>query len=260
MVNSDEIRRLFNAKEISLPLYIKVLLAVKKQFDLPYSDSISILDILKNRDPNQDKIRKFAVEQIKHFLFQCNRCSLHNSPSCTQKVPAEGNICSPLMIIGEGPGFDEDKQGRPFVGKAGQLLNTILSKLGIARQKVYISNVVKCRPPGNRTPLEKEVQACSPNLELELAITSPKVIITLGSVPLNYFLPGSSIMRSRGQWINMRGIWIMPTYHPAYILRQQGKALYKVKWQVWDDFNNAIAKVKELCPDYDFNSQIDVRK
>jgi len=260
MPNNDEIKRIFGAKEITLPLYIKVLLAIKKQFNLPHNDSVSILNELKTQGLNHDEMRKFAFEQIKHFLFQCNRCSLHNSPSCTQKVPAEGNICSPLMLVGEGPGFDEDQQGRPFVGKAGQLLSTILSKLGIERKNVYISNIIKCRPPGNRTPLQKEVQACSPNLELELSIVSPKVIIALGSVPLNYFKPGSSIMRSRGQWINMNDIWIMPTYHPAYILRQQGKALYKVKWQVWDDFNKAIDKVKELCPDYNFNRKTDIRK
>lgn len=253
MANDDKITGVFDGKEILIPPYINIILAVKKQFNLPQYDTVSIINELKTDGQQQEQMRKFVSEQIKKYLFNCSRCLLHNSPSCTKKVPAEGNMCSPLMLIGEGPGFDEDQQGRPFVGKAGQLLNTILSKLGVQRNKVYISNVVKCRPPENRTPLANEVKACSDNLELELTFIRPKVIIALGSVALKYFNPEGSIMRNRGQWINNRGIWIMPTYHPAYILRQQGKALYKVKWQVWDDFNRALDKTRELSPDYDFN-------
>lgn len=247
-----ELKKIFNVKEIVLPDYIKVLLELQKNFNLPQHDTVSLINELKTEGELYDKMRNFVLDKIKEKLFKCDHCHLHNSQSATRKVPAEGSLMSPIMLIGEGPGADEDRLGRPFVGKAGQLLSSILTKLGVKREKIYISNIIKCRPPNNRTPLANEVQACSRNLELELSLVSPKVILVLGSVPLRYFKPSGSIMSSRGHWINERGIWIMPTYHPAYILRQQGKALNKVKWQVWGDFNEAMNKAKQLCPQYRF--------
>jgi DNA polymerase len=101
--------------------------------------------------------------------------------------------------------------------------------------------------------MQKEIRACSHNLELELSFITPKVIIALGAVPLNYFKSGSSIIRERGRWINSGEYWIMPTFHPAYILRQQGKALNRVKWAIWQDFNKAVEKAKEMCPEYKYS-------
>ncbi|MCR4430606.1 MAG: uracil-DNA glycosylase [Tepidanaerobacteraceae bacterium] len=242
----------FEPEETQLPYKIKLMFELKKEFNLSEIHYGKLIDIIKAENAESDNIREYLYDKIKEYLNSCIECSLHSSDSCTKKVPGEGCMQSPLMLIGEGPGFDEDRLGRPFVGRAGQLLTTILEKLNINRQRLYISNVVKCRPPKNRTPFANEIKACSRNLELELSFISPKVIIALGSVPLNYFKPHSSIIQERGKWIYTRNLWIMPTFHPAYILRQQGKALNKTKWDVWLDFNNALAKVKELCPDYSF--------
>lgn len=243
----------FEAQEMKLPEKIKIIFELKDEFKLNEINYNKLIEIIKSEGNKSDNIRECLYAKIKNYIDSCTECPLHSSSSCTQKVPGEGCLQSPLMLIGEAPGFDEDKIGRPFVGRAGQLLTTILEKLNINRHKVYISNVVKCRPPMNRTPYIKEIKACSRNLELELSFVSPKVIIALGSVPLNYFKMNSSIMQERGKWIYTRNLWIMPTFHPAYILRQQGKALNKTKWAVWADFNNALNKARELCPNYNFN-------
>ena len=248
----NELSEHFSAREISLPLNINLMLDLKDKFNIQDFDANLILQSLKTDDAQSEKKREYIHNKIKEHLYTCQRCPLYSSESQTQKVSGEGSLNSPLVFIGEGPGFEEDKMGKPFVGPAGQLLTTILNKLEIQREMVYITNVIKCRPPKNRTPVKKEIKACSHNLELELSFITPKVIVALGAVPLKYFRPGSSIMRSRGQWINSRGYWIMPTFHPAYILRQHGKTLNKVKWAVWYDFNKAVAKAKELCPNYKY--------
>jgi len=250
MAIEEEIKQLFTAKEIDLPQSMKLILELKEIFNIDEFNADTILQSIKNDDDEQaEKMRCYLQARIRELLNSCQRCPLYLSESNTRKVPGEGPLNSPLVLIGEGPGLDEDRMGRPFVGKAGQLLTTILDKLNIDRKKIYITNVVKCRPPQNRTPVQKEIKACSQNLELELSIISPKVIIALGAVPLNYFKPGSSIMRERGKWVVYRDYWIMPTFHPAFILRQYGKTLNQVKWAVWHDFNNAIKKLTELCPD-----------
>jgi len=249
MAIEDEIKQLFTAAQINLPESMKLVIELKDKFDITECSADTILQSIKTDDEQAGEKRVYLSSRIRESLNSCQRCPLYLSESNTRKVPGEGPLNSPLVLIGEGPGLDEDKQGRPFVGRAGQLLTTILDKLNIDRQKIYITNVVKCRPPQNRTPIKKEIDACSHNLELELSIISPKVIIALGAVPLNYFKPGSSIMRERGRWIVSKDYWIMPTFHPAYILRQQGKTLTKVKWAVWQDFNNAIKKLTELCPE-----------
>lgn len=194
----------------------------------------------------------FLKNAIKNKVLKCEECNLRFSGGCTQKVPGEGSIFTPLMFVGEAPGFEEDRQGKPFVGKAGQLLSRILSKSEINREKVYITNVVKCRPPNNRTPFPKEISACRRILELEINIIKPSVIIALGSVALRFFKEKTSIMQERGNWIIYKGIWVLPTFHPAYLLRKKGQALIKAKWQVWGDFQKAIQKCKEIKPDYDF--------
>jgi len=249
MAIEDQIEQFFAALEINLPDSMKLLLELKDKFGITEYNAEILLESIRAYDAQAEEKRNFVYSRIREILNSCQRCPLCFADCHTQKVPGEGKLNSPLVLIGEGPGLDEDKMGRPFVGRAGQLLTTILEKLGIDRKKIYITNVVKCRPPQNRTPTQREVKACSPNLELELSIISPKVIIALGAVPLNYFKPGSSIMRERGKWVVCGDYWIMPTFHPAYILRQEGKVLTQVKWAVWQDFNNALKKLTELCPD-----------
>lgn len=252
MALEDEIKESFTAMEINLPDSIKLLLELKDKFNIPDSSVDAILESINIDDVESEKKRGYLYSKIKEYLNSCQRCPLYLAENHTQKVAGEGALNSPLVLIGEGPGFDEDKMGRPFVGRAGQLLTTILDKLEIRRENVYITNVIKCRPPQNRTPMKKEIKACSHNLELELSLIAPKVIIALGAVPLNYFKSGSSIMRERGHWINSGEYRIMPTFHPAYILRQQGKTLNKVKWAVWQDFNEAVKKAKEIYPEYKY--------
>jgi uracil-DNA glycosylase family 4 len=250
----DEIKSIFNSREIDIPFGAKLYFKLAQKFDIQQvraKEFIKSLHCSKSEDAGS--VFEYIKEELKERLITCSECSLCKAEHHTQKVPGEGELKSPLMIIGEGPGFDEDRIGRPFVGRAGQLLTTILSKLGIKREKIYTTNVIKCRPPMNRKPLAEEIKACSDILETELTYLSPSVIITLGSVPLNYFRHGISITKCRGQWIYTRGFWVMPTFHPAYILRQSGKALYKTKWDVWLDFNEAIRKVNEMRPEYNFS-------
>ena len=134
----------------------------------------------------------------------------------------EGNLHNKIMLIGEGPGADEDEQGRPFVGKAGQLLNEIMNDVNLKRKDFYISNVIKCRPPDNRKPKPDEMDACAPILKAEIKLIEPKVIVPMGSTALNYLLGNElSITNNRGEWIERGEIYFLPTFHPAYIFRNR---------------------------------------
>lgn len=239
-------------RPIEIPQYIKILSDLKEAFNITEVLQDEIIAKLKEDGDAAEQMRRFVQNKIAKHTNDCRNCALALYEQHTRKVPGEGSLRSPLMLIGEGPGFEEDKTGKPFVGKAGQLLTVILEKLQIPRETIYITNVIKCRPPDNRTPFKEEINACSKILRLELDIVCPKVIITLGSVPLKYFNIDIGVTRARGKWVQADGIWVMPTYHPAYILRLQGKALINAKWDVWHDFNVALEKVKELCPDYYF--------
>lgn len=166
-------------------------------------------------------------------------CSLCSLGSTRQKVVfGEGNVNSPkIAFVGEGPGAEEDQQGIPFVGKAGKLLTDAIEKgLCLKRSDVYICNVVKCRPPGNRTPLPEEVSACAPYLYRQLELIKPRVIVTLGQTP-QLALSGKDIgiTKLRGQWQNWRGIPLMPTFHPAYILRNPS-----AKRPFWEDLQEVM--------------------
>ena len=152
------------------------------------------------------------------------------------------------MLIGEGPGADEDRQGVPFVGRAGQLMNKAFEGLGIDRSKLYIANIVKCRPPNNRVPQEDEAQACLDYLRNQVLLVSPKIIVLMGSTALKNILGAEhKITTSRGSWIEKKGILYMPTWHPAALLRDDTK-----KIDFWHDFEKIIAKCDEL--------QIDISK
>lgn len=149
----------------------------------------------------------------------CTRCRLCEARQNT--VFGEGSADAKIFFIGEGPGENEDLQGRPFVGRAGEMLNKWIAAMGLCRDDVYIANIVKCRPPGNRVPMPDEVATCTPYLERQLEIIRPGVIVTLGLPAVKYMMndPKLSMGRSRGQWREWRGIKLMPTYHPAFVIR-----------------------------------------
>ncbi len=162
-------------------------------------------------------------------LADCRRCRLCEGR--TQVVFGVGNPQARLMFIGEGPGQEEDRLGEPFVGRAGRLLDAMLQALGLPRREVYIANVVKCRPPGNRDPQDDEVAACRPFLERQVELVNPQVIVTLGRVAARHLLGRSEAMRElRGRWTSWRGRRVLPTYHPAFLLRTPS-----AKAEAWRD-------------------------
>jgi uracil-DNA glycosylase len=158
----------------------------------------------------------------------------------SRAVPGEGRRATELMFVGEGPGRDEDIQGRPFVGRAGQLLTKIIEAMKYKREEVYITNVVKCRPPENRTPLPAEVEACGPYLLRQVELIAPRIIVTLGKTATDFFVPGRSSMgEKRGRLAKYGSIEVMPTYHPSYLVRNEGNK--ELKRQVWDDMQKVMA-------------------
>lgn len=178
------------------------------------------------------------LSRLREEIGACTRCAL----SCTRKniVFGEGNPDAGLMFIGEGPGEEEDIQARPFVGKAGVLLTRLIEKMELQRSDVYIANIVKCRPPGNREPEAAEVATCKPFLEQQIGIIRPAVIITLGNVALQSLLnnPSLRITTARGHFIGYHGTPVMPTFHPAYLLRNPAD-----KWKTWADAQKALERM-----------------
>jgi uracil-DNA glycosylase len=169
----------------------------------------------------------------------CRKCRLCEAR--TNTVFGEGNPDSRIVFIGEGPGENEDLQGRPFVGRAGELLNKWIGAMGLKREQVFIANIVKCRPPGNRVPAPDEIAACTPYLERQLETIRPQVIITLGLPATKYMLQTESTMgRMRGRWHEWRGIKLMPTYHPAYLLRNYTR---DTRAAVWSDLQQVMAEL-----------------
>jgi uracil-DNA glycosylase len=170
-----------------------------------------------------------ALKLIREDIGDCTRCRLHKGR--TKLVFGVGNVNADLMFVGEGPGADEDAQGEPFVGRAGQLLNNMISAMGIKREDVYIANVVKCRPPGNRTPEKDECDTCSPFLMRQIDIIKPKVIVALGAVAAkNLLAVNDSMANLRGRWYDFRNSKLLVTYHPAYLLRDP-----RQKKEAWKD-------------------------
>ena len=172
--------------------------------------------------------------------FSCEKCRLCQTRQ--NVVLGEGNLHAALMFIGEGPGAQEDATGRPFVGAAGQLLDRMLAAIGMTREQVYICNIVKCRPPQNRVPEPDERSACMPYLRQQVALVRPKIIVCLGSTPTRALLGDQMrITRDRGVWQLKKGVWFMPTYHPAALLRDLDK-----KRPAWEDFKAIRDKLIEL--------------
>ena len=170
-----------------------------------------------------------TLAAVRKDLGDCRRCRLAEGRRTI--VFGTGNAAADLMFVGEGPGHDEDRQGEPFVGAAGQLLTKIIQAIHLERQQVYICNIVKCRPPGNRNPETDEIQACLPFLSRQISAVKPKVICTLGNVAARTLLQTTApISRTRGRFHEYKGIKVLPTYHPAYLLRNPEK-----KRDVWED-------------------------
>lgn len=169
----------------------------------------------------------------------CPKCILCKTR--TNTVFGEGDADARLMFIGEGPGENEDLQGRPFVGRAGELLNKQIGAMGLSREQVFIVNIVKCRPPNNRVPAPDEVAACTPYLERQIEIIRPQVIVTLGLPSTQYMLQTkNSMSKLRGNWHEWRGIKLMPTYHPAYLLRNYTDA---TRAAVWSDLKKVMSEL-----------------
>jgi uracil-DNA glycosylase len=194
----------------------------------PRSSDVSLFD-------SMNRIANDSLPRILADIGDCTRCKLHRGR--TKLVFGDGNPNAQLVFVGEGPGRDEDAQGLPFVGRAGRLLTQMIEAMGLQRKDVYICNVVKCRPPENRTPQKDEVETCSPFLLRQLDAIAPKVVVCLGSVAAQTLLETNrGISHFRGEWLDFRGRKLMATYHPAYLLRNPS-----AKGEVWKDLQKVMA-------------------
>ena len=183
------------------------------------------------------KLPIVSLDDVRARMGECTLCKLHKGRHTI--VFGVGNPEARLMFVGEAPGEDEDLKGEPFVGKAGQLLTKMIEAMGLRREDVYICNTVKCRPPNNRNPEPDELAACEPFLKGQLASVKPEVIVTLGKFAAQALLREQMpITRLRGQWREYEGIPVMPTFHPAYLLRSPGE-----KGKVWDDLKQVMKKL-----------------
>jgi DNA polymerase len=184
--------------------------------------------------------RSERLEQLRSEVIQCCRCPLA-SQGRTHVVFGEGDPDADILFVGEGPGAEEDVQGRPFVGRSGQLLTQIIEDVGLRREQVFIANIIKCRPPGNRDPLPNEIEACEPYLRAQIELIQPRIIITLGRFAA-HTLTGetTSITRMRGQFYQYQNVKLMPTLHPAAVLRNMNYLP-----EVVSDIQRAVAAVRE---------------
>lgn len=200
-----------------------------------YKESENI-DIMRRQHVLKENLincSNMSLEQMKNEVGICTRCRLCTSR--TNVVFGEGNCKAELMFIGEGPGRDEDEQGRPFVGRSGQLLTKMINAMGYQREDVYIANIVKCRPPNNRNPLPDEAETCLPFLFRQIEIIKPKVIILLGAVPLKYLLNKVGITKLHGEWFDLNGIKTLASFHPAFLLRDPRQKKF-----AWEDLQKAM--------------------
>ena len=203
-----------------------------------------LLSVAPAHPPVQAAVDRLAPEErrvrlatIAEEVRGCTRCEL--AKGRTQTVFARGNPDSPLVFVGEGPGQEEDLKGLPFVGAAGQLLDKMIAAMGYGREDVYICNVVKCRPPGNRTPLPTEASACSPYLLGQLELVGPRVIVALGRCAAENMGLVPTGGGWRGHWGTFRGVDVMPTYHPAFLLRSP-----EFKRPVWEDLQKVMGRLR----------------
>ena len=186
-----------------------------------------------------DDGRLAVLERLSRDAAACTACRLHESR--TKSVFARGSAAAEVAFVGEGPGFHEDQTGEPFVGAAGQLLDKMISAMGLERGEAYICNVVKCRPPENRTPMPDEASACAPFLDGQLAAVAPRVIVALGRSAAERLGCAEAGRSWRGTWSEYRGVPVMPTYHPAFLLRNA-----EMKRPVWEDLQKVTARLVAL--------------
>ena len=188
-----------------------------------------------------------ALEQLAEACDGCRRCGLGNSR--IQVVVSRGNPKARLMVIGEGPGAQEDEQGLPFVGRSGQLLDRMLESVGIdSNSDAYVCNIVKCRPPENRKPTALEMAACRPWLDQQIQLVNPDVILLAGATAVEGLLGiKGGITKLRGQWRQWEGRWLMPIFHPSYLLRNASKERGSPKWLTWQDLQDVQRRLAQLA-------------
>ncbi|WP_298780432.1 uracil-DNA glycosylase [uncultured Fretibacterium sp.] len=196
-------------------------------------------------DKEREAARDAAWEELRGRVAACRRCGLCETR--TNTVFGQGAVHTPIVMVGEGPGADEDAQGLAFVGRAGQLLTKILSAAGIDRESVFITNVVKCRPPNNRTPTQEEMLKCGDFLEAQLLLLRPRILVCLGNTPLKWLLRTSEgITALRGRWFDWRGVQLFPMFHPSYLLRNDSRQKGSPKDLTWQDVQNLKARLDEI--------------
>jgi uracil-DNA glycosylase len=213
--------------------------AAPKATAVPNIDSKPVLPVATGPSlfEGAGKIPGETLLKVREDLGECTRCKLHKTRD--KIVFGDGSAKAQLVFVGEGPGADEDAQGLPFVGRAGKLLTQMIEAMGLQRSDVYICNVVKCRPPGNRQPEPDEVEKCSPFLFRQLDVLQPKVIVCLGATAAQTLLQTNrGISHFRGQWMDFRGYKMLATYHPAYLLRNPA-----AKGDVWKDLQKVMAEL-----------------
>jgi len=191
--------------------------------------------------PMADESTWSDLESVVAHIAGCTQCALHTGR--TNTVPGEGNPQPEIMFVGEAPGADEDAQGRPFVGRAGKLLNKMIEAMGFQREAVFIANICKCRPPDNRKPEPDEMDACIPYLKAQIALLRPKVIVCLGGTATEGLLGLTGITKVRGNWHTFEGIDVMPTFHPSYLLRKPG-----AKHEAWADLQAVLKHIGREVP------------
>ncbi|KAB0671769.1 uracil-DNA glycosylase [Oryzomonas sagensis] len=201
--------------------------------------------VVETGEPPHDRKHE-SLEKIRKSLGDCQRCKL--AKGRRNLVFGVGNPQARLVFVGEGPGGDEDRQGEPFVGEAGQVLNRIITAMGLEREDVYICNVVKCRPPDNRDPETDEIAACAPFLLRQLQAVQPEVIVALGRFATQTLLgTKEAISKLRGKFRDYHGVPVMPTYHPSYLLRHRGDS--GPFWEVWEDMTQVLRLLKLPVPE-----------
>ncbi|QSX06933.1 uracil-DNA glycosylase [Sedimentibacter sp. zth1] len=182
----------------------------------------------------------YTLDEVKKFCLKCNKCRL--SEMRTNVVFGEGNANSVIMFVGEGPGYNEDLQGRPFVGKAGQLFEKMIKSINLTREDIYITNIVKCRPPKNRNPMDDEQELCIDYLRWQVKLINPKIIVCLGSVAAKKLIYSNKTITSmRGKWVDKGGILFTAIYHPSYLLRNES-----AKKDAWQDLKSISDKIKQI--------------
>jgi len=232
-------------KDTEAPLLEKVPAGTERSV-VPIHQSVLGPDLPTRASTSKTGVEGISAErelkQIAKAIVSCTKCFLYETR--TKTVPGQGSSNPEIMFVGEAPGYDEDQQGLAFVGAAGQLLTKMIQAMGYTREEVFIGNILKCRPPSNRTPMPDEMATCLPYLKAQITILKPKVIIALGATAVRGLLDVSTgITRLRGTWLSFEGIDLMPTYHPAYLLRNPS-----AKKDVWKDLQAVLKHLGRKPP------------